>query len=268
MPGSPSSSSSVAHPRTPEIPNSLLVEPNILPEGPSEPYVSPNSRNPTMFTLSGSTSMALSNIQQNHIAAFHHQSRSLLQTRPTKEPPVTATLTCAEQMNYLTVLINICVKAAYNFYTTHKLRAAVDKKNIPIFLTKDKQIARLPFDLTLPQWTQHLRKACDTRFIRADMVHCLESFKGEIQPVDEVRHALAKEKTKSDRAFLAVIEAVRTFVKQLKDWERCEMVDAVYDEVELLIQLKKGHPRITGISEEGACLGSSPPKDIRRNTWN
>ncbi|KAF3904537.1 hypothetical protein ABW21_db0201232 [Orbilia brochopaga] len=265
MSGSPSSISSVAHPRTPEIPNSLLIEPNILPEAPLEPYTSPNTRLSNVFTSPTSFGIFLSNVPQKR---FQRQQRGIMVSCPTKEPPVTATLACVEQMKYLTVLINICVKAAYSFYTRHKLRGAVDKKNIPIFLTKDKQIARLPFDLTLPQWTQHLRKACDTRFINADMVHCLESFKGEIQPVDEVRHALVKEKTKSDRAFLAVIEAVRTFVKQLKDWERCEMVDAVYDEVELLILEKKQLKHRGRGGQEGAPLGPSSLKSARRNTWN
>ncbi|KAK6338004.1 hypothetical protein TWF696_001475 [Orbilia brochopaga] len=265
MSGSPSSISSTAHPRTPEIPNSLLVEPSLSPEAPGEPYVLPGARHPNAFTSPAAAGLSSSNV---HKHALQHQQRGVLLPRPTKEPPVIATLTCAEQMKYLTVLMNICVKAAYNFYTLHKLRGAVDKKNIPIFLTKDKQIARLPFDLTLPQWTQHLRKACDTRFINADMVYCLESFKGEIQPVDEVRHALVKEKTKSDRAFLAVIEAVRTFVKQLKDWQRCEMVDAVYDEVEGLIFLKKRHTQVGGLGQEMAHPEPSSPKGARRNTWN
>ncbi|EWC44890.1 hypothetical protein DRE_00949 [Drechslerella stenobrocha 248] len=250
MSGAPSSTSSTPSPPTPEIPRSIPHSLGIIP------------REPTIFLSPGSGG-GIS--EPHHIpqAAFQPRIKPLTYTVPTEEPPVATVLTCNEQKKYLFLLRHICVKAAHAFYSDHNLRAALDKKHIPIFLTKDKQIARLPFDLTLPQWTQHLRKACDTRFITADIVQCIESFKGEIQPVDEVHHALVKGKTKSDRALLAVIEAARTFVKQLKDWEMCEMVDSVYNEVELLILLKK-RAMAADIGEGGGDAS----RNTRRRTWN
>ncbi|KAF3923140.1 hypothetical protein ABW20_dc0107823 [Dactylellina cionopaga] len=187
---------------------------------------------------------AVGSLPEDQYESMQHPERPSPRPLRTTEPPVTTSLSFDEQKPYLEVLLNICVKAAYNFYTTHHLSNALDKKSMPIFLAKDKQVARLPFDLTLPQWTQHLRKACDTRHITEEMVYSHESFKGEIQPVDEVRHALVKEKVKSDRALLALIEAARTFVKQLKDWERCGMVDTIYEEIESIIRKKKEETRL------------------------
>lgn len=173
--------------------------------------------------------LRLPQLQTTGRSAKHSQTPSF---------PVT-TLTWAEQKHFYIALHSTCVNAAYAFYNKHGLRAAYDKKSVPVFLTKDKQVAQLPSDLTLPQWTQHLRKACDTRHIEEHMVSSHESFKGEIQPVDEVRHALVKEKVKCDRALLALIWAARIFVDQLMDQERCDFIDGLYDEVERAIEEKK-----------------------------
>ncbi|KAF3914606.1 hypothetical protein AA313_de0200550 [Arthrobotrys entomopaga] len=200
-----------------------------------EPFPHPQSES---SNFSSPTSSRRSSRVHHSEYLYTHEER-IQRSYRTTEPPAPTSLSFPEQKPYLEVLLNVCIKAAHSFYTTYHLNKALDKKSIPIFLTKDKQVARLPFDLTLPQWTQHLRKACDTRHVTEDMVYSLESFKGEIQPVDEVRHALMKEKVKSDRALLALIEAARTFVKQLKDWERCEIIDGIYEEIEMVIRIKK-----------------------------
>ncbi|KAF3933966.1 hypothetical protein ABW19_dt0208164 [Dactylella cylindrospora] len=258
MSRSASSISSITQPATPRVTEAMLDELD-------------DTLNDSDFAPSYYSSSAPARVPVPNTSAFSpspSQTYSASDTpavrpRRTGEPPVVTTLTLIEQKPYVTALLKICISAAHSFYTLHKLHTALDKKSVPIFLTKDKQVARLPYDLTLPQWTQHLRKACDTRHITENMVYSLESFKGEIQPVDEVRHALMKEKVKNDRSLLALIEAARTFVKQLKDWDRCEMIDGVYEEVEMVIRLKKREAK--RIAAQGQEEGSE--KSARRLTW-
>ena len=133
-----------------------------------------------------------------------------------------------------------CVEAAYTFYVRHRehLDQARDRRGQRQLCRAMRQspISRKN-DLTLPQWTHLLRRLADSRRIEREMVSRLESFSGEIQPVDEVRHAHVKNKEKSDRDLLALVQATRCFCWQLRDWDKCEQLDDLYgvikDDIEM-----------------------------------
>ena len=102
--------------------------------------------------------------------------------------------------------------------------------------------------LTLPRWTHHLRRLVEHDRIPAHIVANKESFSGEIQPVDEVRHAVNKQKEKTDRDLLALVQAARRFCWQLKDWERCRQLDDLYTLLEDAIRLVKEEEGWTDVS--------------------
>lgn len=93
--------------------------------------------------------------------------------------------------------------------------------------------------LTLPRWTHHLRRLVEHGRIPPSIISNRDSFSGEIQPVDEVRHAVNKQKQKTDRDLLALVQQARTFCWQLKDWERCRQLDELYGVLEDKIKLVK-----------------------------
>ena len=92
---------------------------------------------------------------------------------------------------------------------------------------------------TLPRWTHHLRRLVEQNRIPSSIIANKDSFSGEIQPVDEVRHALKKAKTKTDRDLLALVQQVRKFCWQLKDWEKCKELDNLYGILEDFIRFTK-----------------------------
>ena len=92
---------------------------------------------------------------------------------------------------------------------------------------------------TLPRWTHHLRRLVEQNRIPPHIIANKDSFSGEIQPVDEVRHALRKGKTKTDRDLLALVQQVRKFCWQLKDWEKCKELDRLYGVLEDFIRFTK-----------------------------
>ena len=92
---------------------------------------------------------------------------------------------------------------------------------------------------TLPRWTHHLRRLVEQNRIPPYIIANKDSFSGEIQPVDEVRHALRKNKTKTDRDLLALVQQVRKFCWQLKDWEKCKELDRLYGVLEDFIRFTK-----------------------------
>ncbi|KAF8426189.1 hypothetical protein EV426DRAFT_704118 [Tirmania nivea] len=93
--------------------------------------------------------------------------------------------------------------------------------------------------LNLPRWTHYLRRLVEHGRIPPSIISNRDSFSGEIQPVDEVRHAVNKKKQKTDRGLLALVQQARTFCWQLKDWERCMQLDELYGLLEDKIKLVK-----------------------------
>jgi len=93
--------------------------------------------------------------------------------------------------------------------------------------------------LNLPRWTHHLRRLVEQGRIPPSIISNRDSFSGEIQPVDEVRHAVNKHKQKTDRDLLALVQQARKFCWQLKDWERCRQLDELYGLLEDKIKLVK-----------------------------
>ncbi|KAI5808219.1 hypothetical protein DFH27DRAFT_522870 [Peziza echinospora] len=97
--------------------------------------------------------------------------------------------------------------------------------------------------ITLPRWTHYLRRLADRDRIPKHIVGDLVSFSGEIQPVDEVRHAVRKGKVKTDRDLLALVQQARKFCWQLRDWAKCRELDQLYEVVEGRVRLEKGRER-------------------------
>lgn len=60
----------------------------------------------------------------------------------------------------------------------------------------------------------------------------LVSLNGEVQSVDEVRHAIVIGKGKSDRKFLALVTVVKVFISHLRDLNTCKDVDTLYGVLE------------------------------------
>lgn len=153
---------------------------------------------------------------------------------PTKEPQQEAHLEKDQQIKYFEHLQKCCIEAAFTFYKLHKshLDTINDRGSKPLCITAKREEITSPTDLSLPHWTHLLRRISDARGLQRDMVSRIESFNGDISPVDEIQHAFKKEKVKSDRDLLALIQLTRNFCWQLKDWERCKLLDDLYGIVE------------------------------------
>jgi len=134
-----------------------------------------------------------------------------------------------------------CVRAAHEFYLRHRahLDNIKDKKSRQLCLTAKSNPISKPDDLSLPHWTHLLRRISDARGLQKSMVSRIESFNGDISPVDEVRHAFAKGKVKSDRDLLALVQLTRNFCWQLKDWDRCTDLDTLYTLLEKTVREAK-----------------------------
>ncbi|KAH0607951.1 uncharacterized protein H6S33_002003 [Morchella sextelata] len=153
---------------------------------------------------------------------------------PTMEPQQEAHLEKDQQIKYFEHLQKCCIEAAFTFYKQHKshLDTINDRSSKPLCITAKREEITSPTDLSLPHWTHLLRRISDARGLQRDMVSRIESFNGDISPVDEIQHAFKKEKVKSDRDLLALIQLTRNFCWQLKDWERCKLLDDLYGIVE------------------------------------
>ncbi|PWW79285.1 hypothetical protein C7212DRAFT_349237 [Tuber magnatum] len=157
------------------------------------------------------------------------------------EPLQHTNLSGKEQSKYFQQMQQCCVRAAYEFYLRHRahLDNIRDKKSRQLCLTAKSNPISKPDDLSLPHWTHLLRRISDARGLQKNMVSRIESFNGDISPVDEVRHAFTKKKVKSDRDLLALVQLTRNFCWQLKDWDRCADLDTLYTLLEKTIREAK-----------------------------
>lgn len=151
-----------------------------------------------------------------------------------KEPRQATNLEKSEQIRYFEAMQKCCIEAAFTFYQRHKthLDTINDRSSKPLCQTAKKSPIESPADLSLPHWTHLLRRISDARGLQKEMVSRIESFNGDISPVDELQHAFKKEKVKSDRDLLALIQLARNFCWQLKDWDRCRSLDDLYSLVD------------------------------------
>lgn len=151
-----------------------------------------------------------------------------------KEPRQAMSLEKSEQIRYFEAMQKCCIEAAFTFYLRHKphLDTINDKNSKPLCQTAKKGPIENPTDLSLPHWTHLLRRISDARGLQKEMVSRIGSFNGDISPVDELQHAFKKEKFKSDRDLLALIQLTRNFCWQLKDWDRCKDLDDLYSLVD------------------------------------
>lgn len=151
-----------------------------------------------------------------------------------KEPRQATNLEKSEQIRYFEAMQKCCIEAAFTFYQRHKthLDTINDRNSKPLCQTAKKGPIESPADLSLPHWTHLLRRISDARGLQKEMVSRIESFNGDISPVDELQHAFKKEKVKSDRDLLALIQLARNFCWQLKDWDRCRSLDDLYSLVD------------------------------------
>lgn len=158
-----------------------------------------------------------------------------------KEPQQDAHLEKTEQIKYFEAMQKCCIEAAFTFYQRHKLHLDTinDRSSKPLCITAKKEPINSPTDLSLPHWTHLLRRISDARGLQKEMVSRLESFNGDILPVDEIQHAFKKEKVKSDRDLLALIQLTRNFCWQLKDWDKCKDLDDLYGVLEKTIRQAK-----------------------------
>jgi hypothetical protein len=176
--------------------------------------------------------------EQQHVDSLIPMAPLRPMLRPTpsgrKEPLLEMNLAPAIQRNYFQQLQDVCVDAAFTFYQRNRahLDTISDRKGRALCFTPGGRAITHKSDLTLPQWTHLLRRLSDAKGLRRDMVSRLESFNGEIQPVDEVRHACSKNKEKSDRDLLALVQTTRCFCWQLRDWEKCGLLDELYGSIE------------------------------------
>jgi len=157
------------------------------------------------------------------------------------EPLQHTHLSGKEQSKYFQQMQQCCVRAAHEFYLRHRahLDNIKDKKSRQLCLTAKSNPISKPDDLSLPHWTHLLRRISDARGLQKNMVSRIESFNGDISPVDEVRHAFTKNKVKSDRDLLALVQLTRNFCWQLKDWDRCGDLDTLYTLLEKTIREAK-----------------------------
>jgi len=182
------------------------------------------------------------------------------------EPVQEMSLPGEKQRQYYLQMQDCIVETAFGFYIRHQkvLDSVTDRKGRKLCCATAGHVQiTSKNDLTLPQWTRLLRRLSDAKGIQRSMVSHLESFNGEIQPVDEVRHACSKKKEKSDRDLLALVQATRCFCWQLRDWEKCEQLDDLYGTIEARIALAK--------SEElrMQSVGAELPRRMvsTRTTW-
>lgn len=155
-------------------------------------------------------------------------------TETDREPRQATNLEKSEQIRYFEAMQKCCIEAAFTFYQRHKVHLDTinDKSLKPLCQTAKKGPIEGPADLSLPHWTHLLRRISDARGLKKEMVSRIESFNGDISPVDELQHAFKKEKVKSDRDLLALIQLARNFCWQLKDWDRCSSLDDLYSLVD------------------------------------
>lgn len=158
-----------------------------------------------------------------------------------KEPRQDTHLEKSEQIRYFEAMQKCCIEAAFAFYSRHKVHLDTinDRSSKPLCQTAKKGPIENPTDLSLPHWTHLLRRISDARGLQKEMVSRIESFNGDISPVDELQHAFKKEKVKSDRDLLALIQLTRNFCWQLKDWDRCKHLDELYGLVDKNIRQVK-----------------------------
>lgn len=179
-----------------------------------------------------------------------------------EEPRQTTSLEKSEQMRYFGAMQKCCIEAAFTFYRRHKphLDTINDRSSKPLCQTAKKGPIESPTDLSLPHWTHLLRRISDARGLQKEMVSRIESFNGDISPVDELQHAFKKEKVKSDRDLLALIQLTRNFCWQLKDWDRCKDLDVLYTILDKDIRQvtrngsqtsRKRRPRLRGEESSG-----------------
>ncbi|KAF8251688.1 hypothetical protein K440DRAFT_658360 [Wilcoxina mikolae CBS 423.85] len=180
-------------------------------------------------------------VHLQRMAAWTKELRLGRTTPNLSEPLLGMNLSLEMQRFYLRHLKYCCALTAYHFYMLHKEQldsiANRQKRPIPLFNQNGRPIESKD-DLMLPQWTHLLRRLSDTKELPQDMVTQPESFCRDIQLVDEVHHAVAKNKEKSDRDILALVQHSRTFCWQLKDWDRCTLLDELYAEVRADINRK------------------------------
>jgi len=198
-----------------------------------------------------------------------------LQVPETDGEPLQHThLSGKEQSKYFQQMQQCCVRAAHEFYLRHRahLDNIKDKKSRQLCLTAKSNPISKPDDLSLPHWTHLLRRISDARGLQKNMVSRIESFNGDISPVDEVRHAFTKNKVKSDRDLLALVQLTRNFCWQLKDWDRCGDLDTLYTLLEKTIRQAKRR-KLEGYSKpprRGTYKGERATKGSPRGgsaTW-
>lgn len=158
-----------------------------------------------------------------------------------KEPRQARNIEKSEQIRYFEAMQKCCIEAAFNFYRRHKphLDTINDRSSKPLCQTAKRGPIESSTDLSLPHWTHLLRRISDARGLQTEMVSRIESFNGDISPVDELQHAFKKEKVKSDRDLLALIQLTRNFCWQLKDWDKCKDLDDLYTMVDKEIRQVK-----------------------------
>ncbi|KAF8246040.1 hypothetical protein K440DRAFT_662383 [Wilcoxina mikolae CBS 423.85] len=172
------------------------------------------------------------------------------------------------QRTYFEYMQECCIDAAHTFYMRHQERLDVvtDRKGRRLCYTTHGRPISNKHDLTLPQWTHLLRRLSDAKGLKREMVSRIESFNGEIQPVDEVRHACSKNKEKSDRDLLALVQITRCFCWQLRDWEKCEQLDDLYGTIEEAIDIARRERQER--RELAAATAEGGRKEVRAvNTW-
>jgi hypothetical protein len=154
------------------------------------------------------------------------------------EPVQHTHLSGSEQRRYFNEMQQCCVAAAFQFYLRYRdhLDSIKDRKQRQLCLTAKSGPILKADDLSLPHWTHLLRRISDARGLQKHMVSRIESFNGDISPVDEVRHAYTKSKVKSDRDLLALLQLTRNFCWQLKDWDKCADLDTLYTVLEKTIR--------------------------------
>lgn len=157
------------------------------------------------------------------------------------EPVQHTHLSGLEQRTYFNEMQQCCVAAAFQFYRRYQdhLDNIKDRKQRQLCLTAKSGPIMKADDLSLPHWTHLLRRISDARGLQKHMVSRIESFNGDISPVDEVRHAYTKSKVKSDRDLLALLQLTRNFCWQLKDWDKCADLDTLYTVLEKTIRNAK-----------------------------
>lgn len=160
---------------------------------------------------------------------------------PDTEPVQLTHIESSEQQQCLEEMQLYCIEAAFDFYQRHKLHLDTinDNYSRPICRTARNEPISSPTDLSLGYWTHILRRISDARGLQREMVSKIESFNGDASPVNEIQHARKKQKVKSDRDLLALIQLARKFCWQLKNWDKCQYLDDLYGVMEKKIRHSK-----------------------------